>query len=54
MQDLIDKTDHCRACGGRGYFKEKTQRDTWLYDDCRDCRGSGCRTVRIEKKAGAA
>lgn len=50
MKDLIDTTDFCRSCGGSGTEYERTERSTTLVSPCRDCRGTGSRTVLVGPK----
>lgn len=45
--NIIDASDFCRACGGRGTIPEPTDRGATLYEICYLCRGSGWRTVRV-------
>lgn len=47
-QDLVDPSDFCRACRGKGGHDEETERGTNLFEPCWQCRGSGLRTVRID------
>lgn len=47
--DIIDATDFCRNCAGMGGVKEKTERGTWLHEDCYACRGTGLRTILVSE-----
>ncbi len=43
--DLVDDTDFCRTCDGKGDIKEYSHDGRWVSDDCHMCRGTGLRTV---------
>jgi hypothetical protein len=47
MSDIVDKTDFCRACRGRGSFPERTGFGTITDVECDECRGTGYRTVLV-------
>lgn len=43
--DLVDDTDFCRTCDGKGDIKEYSHDGRWVSEDCHMCRGTGLRTV---------
>ena len=52
--DIVDPSDFCRACGGKGGHDEQTERGTNLFEPCYLCRGTGSRTVRVDPVSATA
>lgn len=44
---LIDTDTHCSVCNGKGTTREKTERGTFLTEDCWRCRGTGQRGLHV-------
>lgn len=49
MRDIVDEADFCRKCRGEGGVSVPTERNTTIFEPCALCRGSGLRTVRVDK-----
>lgn len=47
IDPMADPGDFCRTCRGEGMTEEMTERGTMLYSACRECRGTGLKTVRL-------
>lgn len=57
MRNIVDHTDFCRACRGRGYTESYewniyANAETLKSFTCYFCGGSGKRTVRIISNKG--
>ena len=44
---ITDPGDFCRACRGRGFEREETERGTTMEVPCYQCGGSGNRSIRV-------
>ena len=44
---LVDPSDYCRECGGARGERITTERNTTLWEPCRQCLGTGFRSVLV-------
>lgn len=50
---LTDSTTACPHCRGKGGHSERTQRETYIFETCVWCLGSGRKTVNVDPDDGA-
>jgi DnaJ-class molecular chaperone len=47
MTDIVDRTDFCRACRGKGRVTDQVDHGRTRSVPCDECRGTGSKTVRV-------